>query len=170
MPGYHVIYKFIKIFQRLPSSCLDTLVLWLNLRNSYSVHNLELYIILGAYGTVYKARDTINDSIVAIKKVKLGLTEDGVPMQVLFFTFFKIWILTIFYIFYIFLKLNFNNILYFLHFFNLNFNIIQLIRYWMQIFWQFYIFCNPFFPCPCILFVHRVRQILDFLYLLEVLF
>ncbi len=37
----------------------------------------------GAYGTVYKARDTINDTIVAIKKVKIGLTEDGVPMQVL---------------------------------------------------------------------------------------
>ncbi len=37
---------------------------------------------LGAYGTVYKARDTINDTIVAIKKVKIGLTEDGVPMQV----------------------------------------------------------------------------------------
>ena len=41
-----------------------------------------VYICLGAYGTVYKARDTVNDSIVAIKKVKLGLTEDGVPMQV----------------------------------------------------------------------------------------
>ena len=38
---------------------------------------------LGAYGTVYKARDTLSDKIVAIKKVKLALTEDGVPMSVL---------------------------------------------------------------------------------------
>ena len=37
----------------------------------------------GAYGTVYKARDTLSDKIVAIKKVKLALTEDGVPMSVL---------------------------------------------------------------------------------------
>ncbi|XP_023341283.1 cyclin-dependent kinase 4 [Eurytemora carolleeae] len=47
-------------------------------------HYEEINVIgNGAYGTVYKARDTINDTIVAIKKVKLGLTEDGVPMQVL---------------------------------------------------------------------------------------
>jgi serine/threonine protein kinase len=32
---------------------------------------------------VYKARDTLSDTIVAIKKVKLALTEDGVPMSVL---------------------------------------------------------------------------------------
>merc|ERR1719319_1622118 len=37
----------------------------------------------GAYGTVYKARDTLSNTIVAIKKVKLALTEDGVPMSVL---------------------------------------------------------------------------------------
>ena len=37
----------------------------------------------GAYGTVYKARDRVSDKIVAIKKVKLALTEDGVPMSVL---------------------------------------------------------------------------------------
>jgi len=37
----------------------------------------------GAYGTVYKARDSLSDTIVAIKKVKLALTEDGVPMSVL---------------------------------------------------------------------------------------
>ena len=32
---------------------------------------------------MYKARDTLSDKIVAIKKVKLALTEDGVPMSVL---------------------------------------------------------------------------------------
>ncbi len=46
------------------------------------IDNILLLPNLGAYGTVYKARDTINDTIVAIKKVKIGLTEDGVPMQV----------------------------------------------------------------------------------------
>ena len=46
------------------------------------LYYIHLFILSGAYGTVYKARDTINDTIVAIKKVKLGLTEDGVPMQV----------------------------------------------------------------------------------------
>jgi len=38
----------------------------------------------GAYGTVYKARDTRNDgSIVALKKVRLPLNEDGVPLSTL---------------------------------------------------------------------------------------
>jgi len=47
-------------------------------------HYEEINVIgNGAYGTVYKARDTISDKIVAIKKVKLALTEDGVPMSVL---------------------------------------------------------------------------------------
>ena len=46
-------------------------------------HSPVKLIIPGAYGTVYKARDTLSDTIVAIKKVKLALTEDGVPMSVL---------------------------------------------------------------------------------------
>jgi len=47
-------------------------------------HYEEINVIgNGAYGTVYKARDTLSDTIVAIKKVKLALTEDGVPMSVL---------------------------------------------------------------------------------------
>ncbi|RWS29483.1 cyclin-dependent kinase 6-like protein, partial [Leptotrombidium deliense] len=34
----------------------------------------------GAYGTVYKARDLMNDGqIVALKKIRVPLTEDGVP-------------------------------------------------------------------------------------------
>ena len=48
-----------------------------------STKPLSLFVFLGAYGTVYKARDTLTDKIVAIKKVKLALTEDGVPMSVL---------------------------------------------------------------------------------------
>lgn len=41
-------------------------------------------IILGAYGTVYKARDLHNGGqIVAMKKVKVALTEDGIPLSTL---------------------------------------------------------------------------------------
>ncbi|XP_031631244.1 cyclin-dependent kinase 6-like [Contarinia nasturtii] len=45
----------------------------------------ELSIIgTGAYGTVYKARDLKNPGkIVALKKVRVALTEDGVPMSTL---------------------------------------------------------------------------------------
>ena len=39
--------------------------------------------ISGAYGTVYKAEDLKNNEIVAMKKVRIALTEDGVPMSVL---------------------------------------------------------------------------------------
>lgn len=40
--------------------------------------------IQGAYGTVYKARDLNNPGkIVALKKVRVALTEDGVPMSTL---------------------------------------------------------------------------------------
>ena len=37
----------------------------------------------GAYGTVYKARDKRVDSFVAMKKVRIAMTEDGVPANVL---------------------------------------------------------------------------------------
>lgn len=38
----------------------------------------------GAYGTVYKARDLRNEgSFVALKKVRVSLTEDGIPMSTL---------------------------------------------------------------------------------------
>lgn len=38
----------------------------------------------GAYGTVYKARDTANEGqMVALKKVRVPLTEEGVPMSTL---------------------------------------------------------------------------------------
>lgn len=43
-----------------------------------------ILITLGAYGTVYKARDLSNEgNIVALKKVRVALTEDGVPMSTL---------------------------------------------------------------------------------------
>ena len=44
---------------------------------------LNRHSILGAYGTVYKAEDLKNNEIVAMKKVRIALTEDGVPMSVL---------------------------------------------------------------------------------------
>ncbi|KAJ6641067.1 Cyclin-dependent kinase 6 [Pseudolycoriella hygida] len=45
----------------------------------------ELNVIgTGAYGTVYKARDRKNaNQIVALKKVRVALTEDGIPMNTL---------------------------------------------------------------------------------------
>ena len=38
---------------------------------------------LGAYGTVYRARDKSTDTVVALKKMRFSLTEDGVPMTIL---------------------------------------------------------------------------------------
>lgn len=47
-------------------------------------HKLFREWYLGAYGTVYKARDLANPGrIVALKKVRVALTEDGVPMSTL---------------------------------------------------------------------------------------
>merc|ERR1719411_687454 len=44
-------------------------------------HYEELNVIgNGAYGTVYRARDKTTDTIVALKKMRFSLTEDGVPM------------------------------------------------------------------------------------------
>ncbi|XP_017079355.1 cyclin-dependent kinase 4 [Drosophila eugracilis] len=44
----------------------------------------ELNIIgTGAYGTVYRARDVITGNIVALKKVRISLNENGVPMSTL---------------------------------------------------------------------------------------
>jgi len=47
-------------------------------------HYEELSVIgNGAYGTVYRARDKTTDTIVALKKMRFSLTEDGVPMAIL---------------------------------------------------------------------------------------
>ncbi|EDW73783.2 uncharacterized protein Dwil_GK19645 [Drosophila willistoni] len=48
-------------------------------------HNYqELNIIgTGAYGTVYRARDMITGNIVALKKVRIALNDNGVPMSTL---------------------------------------------------------------------------------------
>ncbi|EDW48163.1 GM21710 [Drosophila sechellia] len=44
----------------------------------------ELNIIgEGAYGTVYRARDVVTGNIVALKKVRISLNENGVPMSTL---------------------------------------------------------------------------------------
>lgn len=44
---------------------------------------LRIFPPSGAYGTVYRARDKASDSIVALKKMRFSLTEDGVPMAIL---------------------------------------------------------------------------------------
>jgi len=47
-------------------------------------HYEELNVIgNGAYGTVFRARDKTNEQIVALKKMRFSLTEDGVPMAIL---------------------------------------------------------------------------------------
>ncbi len=43
----------------------------------------SLSSLAGAYGTVYRARDKTTDTIVALKKMRFTLTEDGVPMAIL---------------------------------------------------------------------------------------
>merc|ERR1719333_1581963 len=50
--------------------------------------DLEQYVELshigsGAYATVYKAESRRTNEIVAMKKVRIALTEDGVPMTIL---------------------------------------------------------------------------------------
>ena len=51
--------------------------------NKYkSINHFNAYIA-GAYGTVYRARDRATDTIVALKKMRFSLTEDGVPMAIL---------------------------------------------------------------------------------------
>lgn len=37
----------------------------------------------GAYGTVYRARNRTNNTYVALKKIRVSLTEDGIPMNTL---------------------------------------------------------------------------------------
>lgn len=37
----------------------------------------------GAYGTVYKARNIHSEETVALKKVRIPLTEDGVPITLI---------------------------------------------------------------------------------------
>ena len=45
--------------------------------------SLSSFVFSGAYGTVYRARDRATDTIVALKKMRFSLTEDGVPMAIL---------------------------------------------------------------------------------------
>lgn len=55
-----------------------------NLLRSHGNYEELAIIGTGAYGTVYKARDLSNDGvIVALKKVRVPLTDDGVPMSTL---------------------------------------------------------------------------------------
>ena len=42
-----------------------------------------MLVISGAYGKVFKARDQSSDSFVAMKKVRIAMTEDGDPANVL---------------------------------------------------------------------------------------
>nr|CAD7403912.1 unnamed protein product [Timema poppensis] len=53
------------------------------LDKSYDIPPIVMSV-KGAYGTVYKAKDLSNNGmIVALKKVRVPLTDDGVPMSTL---------------------------------------------------------------------------------------
>lgn len=51
----------------------------------FLVHNSEILINthnfyrVGAYGTVYKAREKATGNYVALKRIKISVTEDGLP-------------------------------------------------------------------------------------------
>jgi hypothetical protein len=45
-------------------------------------HDLSL-IGIGAYGTVYKAKDATSGQVIALKKVRVPITEDGLPTSTL---------------------------------------------------------------------------------------
>lgn len=60
----------------------ETTVQTFLLREHASYEDLSL-IGNGAYGTVYKAKDKTSGQIVALKKVRIPLTEDGLPMSTL---------------------------------------------------------------------------------------
>lgn len=50
------------------------------MQSAYKHYEEVCLIGSGAYGTVYKAKDLQNDGqTVALKKVKVPLTDDGVP-------------------------------------------------------------------------------------------
>uniref|UniRef100_W8BJJ2 cyclin-dependent kinase n=1 Tax=Ceratitis capitata TaxID=7213 RepID=W8BJJ2_CERCA len=55
-----------------------------NYGDSDSLNYEELNVIgTGAYGTVYRAKDNQSGKIVAIKKVRIPITDNGVPMSTL---------------------------------------------------------------------------------------
>ncbi|XP_072744828.1 cyclin-dependent kinase 4 [Anoplolepis gracilipes] len=60
----------------------ETTVQSFTLREHASYEDLSL-IGNGAYGTVYKAKDKASGQIVALKKVRVPLTDDGLPMSTL---------------------------------------------------------------------------------------
>lgn len=60
----------------------ETTVQSFTLREHASYEDLSL-IGNGAYGTVYKAKDKSSGQIVALKKVRVPLTDDGLPMSTL---------------------------------------------------------------------------------------
>ena len=46
---------------------------------------LSFYVLrpLGAYGIVYRARDQTNGTYVALKKIRISIASDGIPMTTL---------------------------------------------------------------------------------------
>jgi len=59
-------------------------IIEISFQSSHKNYEEVALIGRGAYGMVYKARDLNNDGqLVALKKVRVPLTEDGVPISLL---------------------------------------------------------------------------------------
>ena len=70
------IHSKIEIHSSLVSSFIQLKIL-------IQIINPCFHFYLGAYGTVYKAKDRLTGNIVALKTMRFLLTEDGVPMAIL---------------------------------------------------------------------------------------
>jgi serine/threonine protein kinase len=57
----------------------------LALKNAKLTQIRPFYVLnpAGAYGVVYRARDQTNGSYVALKKIRISITSDGIPMTTL---------------------------------------------------------------------------------------
>lgn len=58
-------------------------VIALNFTNFNSFRPFYVLHATGAYGIVYRARDQTTGNYVALKKIRISLTSDGVPMSTL---------------------------------------------------------------------------------------
>lgn len=77
-----IVMKYSEQSDELSRPKSETTVQSFTLREHASYEDLSL-IGNGAYGTVYKAKDKSSGQIVALKKVRVPLTDDGLPMSTL---------------------------------------------------------------------------------------
>lgn len=54
-----------------------------NFSFSISIRPFHVLHVAGAYGVVYRARDQTTGGYVALKKIRISITSDGIPMTTL---------------------------------------------------------------------------------------